>query len=73
MPTIPPDESSDTIIPIDVPTSPDLPVIPAGGAEEAVREAFAALQATMRHAEAVAHACARALDAASTRDGMRQP
>ena len=63
-PSFPPDEPQ---------TAPALPVeaIPAGGAEHALTEAFAALALAVRRAEATAMACGRALDSATTKEGGR--
>jgi hypothetical protein len=46
-------------------TAPDLAPIAAGGAQQVIAEAFAAIAASVQRAEALAMACARALDGPS--------
>ncbi len=54
--------------PDETPTTPDLEAIPAGSAQQAIGEAFAALAAAVHRAEALAMACGRALDATTAVD-----
>ncbi len=65
MPTVDDPTSPTNPPPDEPPTSPDLAPIAAGAAQQTVADAFTALAAAMHRAEALAMACARALDTAT--------